>query len=226
MRQKPFRLSMSIGDYRWLRAQRFPEIVLQRTYFYINGASDGDFPEHELIQLDKAGYTVALNRVAIDNVPQFVSAAERPQLSGLLRRIAPEDVLVVLELSSLGSSASDVLSTVMRCRKAGIAVRCVELGSVDLASRPEPQAVKMLRAVVRMETATRSERSKHGLKSAQESGRHTGRPASLSRSDRESVMRSLGKGLSVSDVARKFGTSRQTIMRIRAAFSTPAATPV
>ncbi len=35
-------------------------------------------------------------------------------------------------------------------------------------------------------------------------------------------MRSLDKGLSVSEVARKFGTSRQTVMRIRASSATAA----
>jgi putative DNA-invertase from lambdoid prophage Rac len=196
---------------------------LPRTFFYINGVSDGHFPEHELIQLDKAGYTVALNRVTIDNVPPYMAAAERSELSGLLRRSAAEDELVVLELSALGSSARDVLSTLMHCRKAKLAVRCVELGSADLAGRPEPQAVKMLRALVRMEITTRSRRSKESLQSAQESGRPTGRPASLSPRDQERVMRALDKGLTVSEVARNFGTSRQTIMRIRAASSTPEA---
>lgn len=34
-------------------------------------------------------------------------------------------------------------------------------------------------------------------------------------------MSSLGSGLSVSEVARRFGTSRQTVLRIRAAAGTP-----
>ncbi|WP_256990700.1 helix-turn-helix domain-containing protein [Burkholderia sp. HI2714] len=60
------------------------------------------------------------------------------------------------------------------------------------------------------------------MQSAQESGQHVGRPASLARHDRERVMRSLDKGLSVSEVARRFGTSRQTIMRIRASLALAA----
>ncbi|SEJ18384.1 recombinase family protein [Paraburkholderia diazotrophica] len=196
---------------------------MRQTYFYINGASDSHTPEHELIQIDKAGYTVALNRVAIDDVPQYFPAADRPQLNVLLRRIARDDLLVVLKLSALGCSARDVLATLTRCRSAKVSVRCVELGSMDLTAHPEPQAVKTLRAIVQMEIATRSQRSRKSLQFAQESGRHTGRPASLSRTDRARVMRSLDKGLSVSEVARKFGTSRQTIMRIRDASSAPAA---
>ncbi|KVC58982.1 recombinase family protein [Burkholderia stagnalis] len=192
---------------------------MRRTFFYVNSSVDTPFPEQELIALDKAGYTVVLGRVAIDRVPPFVPAAERPELSGLLRRAEPGDSLVVLELSALGSSVRDALSTLMQCRGKGMSVVCIEIGNVDLAGRPEPQAIKTLRAVSRMETMTRSQRGKTNLQSAQDSGKRVGRPTSLSRHDRERVMRSLDKGLSVSEVARRFGTSRQTIMRVRASFA-------
>jgi putative DNA-invertase from lambdoid prophage Rac len=75
----------------------------------------------------------------------------------------------------------------------------------------------MLRAVVRMESAARSERSKTGLLAAQRNGQHTGRPTSLSRAEQERVMRALDSGSSVTEVSRRFRTSRQTIMRIRTA---------
>jgi putative DNA-invertase from lambdoid prophage Rac len=189
---------------------------VRRIFFYLNDTTGSEFPERELIQLDKAGYTVALSRVAVESVPVYVPAADRPALGNLLRRCAPEDALVVLELAALGCSPRDVLSTLLRCRRDQIAVHCVELGGVDLAGRPEPQAVKMLRALVRMEARTRSERSRGGHKAAHQNGRATGRPASLSAHDRAGVMDSLDKGLSVSEVARQFGTSRQTVLRIRA----------
>ena len=199
------------------------ESLLPQTYFYINGPSDRHFPEQELIRLDQAGYTVALSRLAVDDVRPFVATAERAALNGLLRRVSPGDELVVLDLSCLGSSARDVLATLLKCRKERIAVRCVEFGNVDLASRPESQAVKMLRAVVRLETATRSERSSTSLKLAKKSGRPTGRPGSLSPKARGDVIGLLDKGVSVSEIARRFETSRQTIMRIRASSATPAA---
>ncbi|CAB3966919.1 DNA invertase [Burkholderia cenocepacia] len=195
---------------------------MSRTFLYINSSTESPFPEQELIAFDKAGHTVVLNRVAIDRVPPYVAAAERPELAGILRRAVPGDSLVVLEIAALGCSARDALSTLMQCRSKKIVVQCVEVGNVDLAGRPEPQAIKMLRAVIRLETAARSQRGKAGVQFAQDSGRHVGRPTSLARHDRERVMRALDKGLSVSEVARRFGTSRQTIMRIRASFALAA----
>ncbi|MCP3719852.1 hypothetical protein [Paraburkholderia sp. CNPSo 3281] len=84
---------------------------------YINGAGNSEVPERELIQLDKAGYTVALNHVAVETVAPYVAAAERPALTRLLGRIDPEDELVVLQLSTLGCNARDVLATLLNCRK-------------------------------------------------------------------------------------------------------------
>lgn len=196
---------------------------MRRTYFYINCPGDSRLPEQELIAFDKAGYAIVLNRIAIDRVPPYVAATDRPELKSLLRRAAPHGLLLVLDLSALGCSPRDILATLMQCRKDKVSVRCVELGDADLAGRPEPQAVRTLRAIVRLKMATRSERSKAGLKAVRDSGQRTGRPASLSRHDREDIVRSLEMGHSVSKIARDFGTSRQTIMRIREASATHAA---
>ena len=163
------------------------------------------------------------SRVAVDNVRPFVGTEQRAAFNGFLRRALPGDELVVLDLSCLGSSARDVLATLQKCRKERIVVRCVELGNVDLASRPEPQAVKMLRAIVRLDMQTRSERSSTSLKRAQQSGKPTGRPGSLSPKDRGDVIGLLRQGVSVSEIARRFDTSRQTIMRIRALTTAAAA---
>ncbi|QBR00681.1 helix-turn-helix domain-containing protein [Paraburkholderia pallida] len=55
-------------------------------------------------------------------------------------------------------------------------------------------------------------------------GRHTGRPGSLSPTDRGAVIGLLDKGVSVSEIARRFDTSRQPIMRIRASSTASAGT--
>jgi putative DNA-invertase from lambdoid prophage Rac len=48
-----------------------------------------------------------------------------------------------------------------------------------------------------------------------------GRPASLEESQREAVRKELRQGASVSDLARRYGTSRQTVMRARDATPSP-----
>ncbi len=54
-----------------------------------------------------------------------------------------------------------------------------------------------------------------GLECAKPEGKALGRPSSLSEKQKRNVRADLAKGMSVSAVARKFATSRQTIMRVR-----------
>nr|WP_249196951.1 MULTISPECIES: helix-turn-helix domain-containing protein [Gluconobacter] len=42
-----------------------------------------------------------------------------------------------------------------------------------------------------------------------------GRPSTLSAGEKQSVLKHLAEGISVSALARKFSTSMQTIMRVR-----------
>ena len=59
------------------------------------------------------------------------------------------------------------------------------------------------------------ERTQAGLSRAE--GERLGRPASLTAEQRRSVLRRLEEGATVSALAREFGTSRQTILRVRSA---------
>jgi putative DNA-invertase from lambdoid prophage Rac len=188
---------------------------LEKIHIYLLGAPDPLMPEKELIQFDKAGYTVAVSRLAVDDLPAYTPARERPELQSMLRRLVARDTLVVLDLSALGCNARDILATLMHCRKSKILVRCVEVGHSDLAGLPEPAAVRTLRALVRLDAACRSLRSRDSLAAVRAAGKTTGRPPSLTDQQRQRVLQSLGKGQSVSEVARRFNTSRQTVLRIR-----------
>ncbi len=53
------------------------------------------------------------------------------------------------------------------------------------------------------------------LKRAKSEGKALGRPSTLSDKQKQDVRDDLAKEMSVSAIARKFGTSRQTIMRVR-----------
>jgi putative DNA-invertase from lambdoid prophage Rac len=50
---------------------------------------------------------------------------------------------------------------------------------------------------------------------AKAAGAVLGRPATLDEGQREVVRRELERGISVSELARRYGTSRQTVMRAR-----------
>jgi len=59
------------------------------------------------------------------------------------------------------------------------------------------------------------ERTQSGLKRAKSEGKTFRRPSTLNKQQKQGVHNDLAKEISVSAIARKFGTSRQIIMRVR-----------
>jgi putative DNA-invertase from lambdoid prophage Rac len=188
---------------------------LSKLYFYFNLPASEGLPERDLARLDAAGYTIDLRRVVVDSTPHSKPAIERTALMNVLRRMRAHDTLVVTKLAFLGSSPRDVLSTIERCRDARLRVHCEETGSANLASASTPIAVKTLAAVVELERQSASARTRAYLDLAQDEGRPLGRPPSLTPQQCARVLDRLARGVAVSEVARQFGTSRQTIIRIR-----------
>jgi putative DNA-invertase from lambdoid prophage Rac len=188
---------------------------LSKLYFYFNlPASDG-LPERDLARLDAAGYTIDLRRVIVDCTPRSRPAMERSGLVNVLRRMRADDALVVTQLAFLGSSARDVLSTIERCREAQLRVHCEETGSANLASPSPPVAVRTLAAIVELERQSASARTREFLDQAKDERRQLGRPPSLTPQQHARVLDRLARGVAVSEVARQFETSRQTVLRIR-----------
>ena len=73
----------------------------------------------------------------------------------------------------------------------------------------------ILSAVAEFERDLIIERTQSGLERAKVDGKKLGRRFSLNDVQQQSVMADLDSGKSVSEIARKFKTSRQTIIRIR-----------
>lgn len=188
---------------------------MSKMYFYFNLPESQGLPEPDLARLDAAGYTIDLRRVVVERTPHSRPAMERGALANVLRRMQARDTLVVTKLAFLGSSARDVLSTLTQCRDAGLKVHCEETGPANLASTNAPIAVKTLEAVVELERLSASARTREFLNQAKDEGRPLGRPPSLTRQQRSRILDRLARGIAVSEVARQFQTSRQTVMRIR-----------
>jgi putative DNA-invertase from lambdoid prophage Rac len=72
-----------------------------------------------------------------------------------------------------------------------------------------------LNAVAQFERDLVIERTQSGLKRAKLEGKTLGRPSTLSEEQKYRVRDDLATGMSISAIARKFATSRQTIMRVR-----------
>jgi putative DNA-invertase from lambdoid prophage Rac len=124
-------------------------------------------------------------------------------------------VLVVTKMDRLGRNAIDVAQTVDRLAGMGNRVHCLALGGVDLTSAAGRMTIGVINAVAQFERDLLIERTRSGLARAKAEGTVLGRPVTLDPTQRSAVRRELAAGASVSAMARKFATSRQTIMRAR-----------
>ncbi len=73
----------------------------------------------------------------------------------------------------------------------------------------------VINTVAQFERDLLIERTQSGLKRAKARGKRLGRPASIDAARRAEILAGLAQGASLSALARRYRTSRQTVMRIR-----------
>ncbi len=97
----------------------------------------------------------------------------------------------------------------------GMRVHCLALGGVDLTSSAGKMTMNVINAVARFERDLLVERTRSGLARAKAAGKSLGRPSALSADQQDLVKKKIRNGETISSIARQFGTSRQTILRVR-----------
>ena len=97
----------------------------------------------------------------------------------------------------------------------GVRVHCLALGGADLTSAAGKMTMHVVGAMAEFEKDLLVERTHAGLERAKANGKTLGRTPTLSECERLVVRRKLADDASVSELARQYKTSRQTIMRAR-----------
>ncbi|WP_186062393.1 recombinase family protein [Burkholderia gladioli] len=188
---------------------------MSRTFAYARVSTSDQTTANQLREIEAAGFSVDKRRVVSESISGSVSADQRPGFAQLLVRMEEDDVLIVTKLDRLGRNAMDVRATVEGLAERGIRVHCLALGGVDLTSAAGRMTMQVLNAVAEFERDLLIERTHAGIARAKAEGKAMGRPSALSDEQRADVLRELDAGASVAALARRFGTSRQTIMRVR-----------
>jgi len=166
---------------------------------------------------DAAGFAVLEGRVIAETVSGSVPAMERAGSMALLNKLEAADVLIVTKLDRLGRNAMDVRATVERLASMGVPVHCLALGGADLTSSSGRMTMTVIAAVAEFERDLLVERTQSGLSRAKAQGKVLGRPRSINAQASKQVVERLERGEAVAALAREYGTSRQSIMRIRQA---------
>lgn len=190
---------------------------MSRVFAYCRVSTAGQTALNQTGEIKAAGFAVEPHRLVEEKISGSVAAKDRPGFIKLTDRMETGDVLVVTKLDRLGRNAMDVRSTVERLADAGVRVHCLALGGVDLTSPAGKMTMQVIAAVAEFERDLMVERTCSGISRAKRAGKRFGRPPSLNAKERERVMERLSGGAGISELAREFKTTRQTIMRIREA---------
>ncbi len=153
-------------------------------------------------------------RIVAETVSGGVAAMERPAFAWLVDRLEPGDMLVVTKMDRLERNARDVMATTERLGKMSDRVNSLDLRDADLNSAAGRITRGILNVVAQFERDSLHEWTQAGIDRARAEGKHLGRPPVLDVERRSEIEGALKKGETISALARRFGTSRQTVQRI------------
>ena len=190
---------------------------MTRVFAYCRVSTAEQTTDNQIQEIAASGFQVDSRRIIAETVSGSVAAMERKGFLTLLNKLESGDVLVVTKLDRLGRNAMDVRATVERLASVEVRVHCLALGGADLASPAGKMTMGVIAAVAEFERDLLIERTQSGLTRAKSQGKKLGRPSSLEANEIKLVEQGLAKGETVAALARAYGTSRQSIMRIRQA---------
>lgn len=161
----------------------------------------------------REGFSVSQHDVVIESISAAVAASGRPKFAKLMSMLGPQTGLVVWTLDELGRDAADVLRTVQKVTDRGADVYCLEVSDDELTL--DRRIMATLKAVTDLDRTAAKARGLAEERGKGVAGGRVGRPASLDDDTQSKVRTSLATGEKVTELARRYNTSRQTIMRIR-----------
>ncbi|WP_430227515.1 recombinase family protein [Paraburkholderia tropica] len=188
---------------------------MSRVFAYARVSTNEQDTAHQMAEIKAAGFAIEERRAIEEQVSGSVCAMLRPGFAKLIDRMEQGDVLIVTKIDRLGRDAIDVRQTVDTLAARGIRVHCLQLGGADLTSPAGKMIMTVLSAMAEFERDLIIERTKAGQATAKAKGVAFGRKPSQARSDTDAIRADLAAGMSAVKAAEKYGTSRNTIMRIR-----------
>lgn len=188
---------------------------MSRVFAYCRVSTSEQTTDNQVQEIKAAGFSVTASRTVTECVSGSVAAMLRPQFLRLMDKVEDGDVLIVTKLDRLGRNAMDVRTTVEALQGRGVRVHCLALGGVDLTSPAGKMTMQVIAAVAEFERDLLIERTQSGLARAKAEGKHCGRPPSLTPEQAEEVRQKISEGAAVAALAREYGISRQSIMRVR-----------
>lgn len=177
-------------------------------YGYARVSTDDQTTALQIDALDKAGVRRIFEEQASGG------RWDRPELHRMLDRLSPGDVVVVWKLDRLSRSLSDLLLLLQRIEEKGAGFRSLT-ENIDTTTPAGRMMMQMMGAFAEYERALLKERTKAGVKVAQEKGVKFGRPQKLTGAQRADIVRRVDSGeITAADAARLYQVDPATVSRI------------
>lgn len=189
---------------------------MNAVFGYGRVSTDGQVVENQRLEIERSGWKLDFWFADV-GVSGGRCAMERPEFVKMIGQIRSGESLVVSKVDRLGRDAIDVMATVKMLSERGVKVVVLNLGGVDLTSATGKMMLTMLSAMAEMERDLLKERIAAGQERAKKDGVKFGAPVKIGDEDRLVVKQLLKDGVSVSEVSRRYGVSRGTIVNIRKA---------
>ncbi len=140
--------------------------------------------------------------------------ADRPDLTKMLDRLHPGDVVVVVKLDRLARSLKDLLMIIERIDKIGAGFRSLT-ESIDTTAPAGRMIMHVIGAMAEFERSLIRERTKAGLAEARKAGRKLGRRFKLSEEDHRQIIYLIREGkMTAADCARTYRIHESNISRL------------
>src|SRR5438093_8740508 len=153
-------------------------------------------------------------KVIKDNVSG--AKTNRPELSKVIRRLEPGDVLVVTRLDRLARSTRDLLNVIKEVSDRGAGFKSLKDSWADTTTPHGRLMLTVLGGLAEFERELIRARTGEGRKRAKDRGVKFGRPSALTAHQRSEALQRLANGDAQADVARTFNVSQATISRLQA----------
>ena len=135
---------------------------------------------------------------------------KRPELDKCLKRLNPDDVLVVWKLDRLGRSLRDLITLLDDLKGQGVKFKSLT-EAIDTQTPTGRAMWQMVGVLAELERSLIQERTKAGREAAQRRGVKLGRKPKLSPPQRAHARKLIEGGESPAHVARLLGVARSTL---------------
>jgi len=197
---------------------------MSKTILYARVSTLDQTLDHQRTQAEQAGF--AIDEVIADQGVSGVSTnlKDRPEGKRLYDKLRHGDVLVVRWVDRLGRNYEDVTRSIRDFMDMGVIVKTVINGMVFDGATADPMQRAVRDALIAFMAAT-AQAQAEATKAAQRAGiearrgdasRYRGKKPSYDRKGLDQVVSLIGMGCGNSEIARRTGLSRQTIIRVRA----------